>query len=818
MDENPVTTGIEVALRVATLLKDLLAAPLSFTKDIAMAAINHELHKHENAAKVSLEQRYNKHGYEPNYIKPSVISESQLKRLVKNGEEFTMVTVPTKQLESISDAVVKMGGALFIGETNNNISGVAVPKQYTEIFNNALKMQAALGEKSGDIIQKSVSKDDINKLNSLMRVYDIPVIPFFNPKKDCYINTLGKEFEERYNAVVDEYRELKEDLGSVQIEKFDKAEKFSDINFGMIKMSISDANLLNTKIQGIKYYESEKNEVIAQIPNEKLIEAKNYVESIGSEDNSKNYQIAVKDTDITLNLDTLGKVDETDLNLKVAEGKRDYYIMRVPKTARNGYSGDFIKIPKDAVKSNDGVTLTVQIKPDTSFVGYSVNVKNGKFSLWESGRVYNADNIYNNFDKPETFKDADTIIDLCQDNDNDVIEFFDKETKTLINVPVSDAKTMYDNLITAGLSSKTADGLITHLHDSTLENEKYVSYQEQMNYDKYISLRNQPKPEFTIDRNVDADKIAVLYRQALVADALKGAERVGTVDIESDKACGVIIDRENNQYVVLKEGDDAVKVKSQLSEMKQFAGEDIIKNCSKAAIVTEQVLGRYESVLRVDNTKSVEQSITLQKFEGCENIAIANQFSYNVSEDKTIAIARIDSDGNLFVNQITSDMDRYAIEEIISKDFGIENPTTAAEVSKGIMHSMDKKGLIEAASAMPIGNDYYLREITSKFYSVELHKEGEVQKSIIVDKNKLSTQHLVQALGMDNKQATSALKTIKVSEKIAQRMGKSYAERLAAAKTMSDNIKGKNVERATDFVKNFNDALNDTKVGALGGR
>ncbi len=811
--ENPVSEGIEITLRIAALLKELLAAPLCFSKDVTMALLNHTLKNNE--AKYEHRLRINRNDI--SYIKPSVITQKQLERLQKNGEKFEFLTVPTDKLEALSDATVKMGGALFCGETNGEISVVAVPQRYMSIFNNAMKTEAFLSEKKGKALKYTISKEDIDGIDTLLRCCDIPVTTFADG--DNYIHVVDKDNKELYEAVKDGFEKMKPELQQIEVTKFDKAENFKKINFDMRKVTLAEANRISEKsdIDGLKFYKtSDENEVILSVPADKKADVDKLMVKTDVKDKSADYMIEIGSTEITLDMKTLGHAEGVELNQDVLDGERNYYIMRVPGTwKKDTYAGDFLKIPvKDCELINDGKTIRMNIKPDSEYMIYNVSLENGAFRLSESGNRYSSVELSNRFDFKIYGEDKlkpEKTIDLCDKNNVkeafERVDFFDKDTCTLIRLPVSNAKTMYDKLLKNGINEKTADNLITKLNERLDRDEQFSKYKETLNIEEYVAEKNSVK--FTFEDVANDGRIEKLYQQVVVKDSLEGMERVGSIDIDDENACCVVLDKEHNRYSVVSVGDSVADVKKQLEYMEITD--------TKAALVTEQIVGRYESYVKLDNTKTTQSKIKQQNFEGCENVPIANQFVYNIEENKKeIAIARMDDSGNTYVGVISPEMNRWAVEDMIVNDFGIKSPTAAAEVSKNLMKSMDRQNMIEAAPALPIGKECTVRELTSKTYSIE-YGNGKITAPIVVDKDKLTVQHLTQGLHMNEKEAAAILKRIKISENFSAKFGDSYAKRLIVAKKMSEISKG--TEKSKDFVRNIENAFKEAKaITTFGGR
>lgn len=163
-------------------------------------------------------------------VKVGELSDKEYSNLLKKGENFRMIDVPTEKLDEIKGYAEMLGASYHFVENDNNSNTtfVAVSERSLHQFEDALK-QAAKSQLSSDgvnhIKSENIIPDEHTRfVKDVLSKYEIPAFSFSDQNGGC-INIVPKEYEGQYRAAMEE---VKETFKSIENVKFDIAENAKD--------------------------------------------------------------------------------------------------------------------------------------------------------------------------------------------------------------------------------------------------------------------------------------------------------------------------------------------------------------------------------------------------------------------------------------------------------------------------------------------------------------------------------------------------------------------------------------------------------------
>lgn len=623
-------------------------------------------------------------------IKIGELSKHNYNKMMKKGEQFRMVEVPTKCLEDLERYANKLGASYYVLESNGVRTLAAVSEKSFAQFSDALKMTTkdilssnSVNVMNGDNLilaeQKKIAEE-------IFSAHDIPIYSF-ESKDGSLMNVVPKEYSGQYKAALKMLEEASESVKDVKIASFIQSENMKDIRIK--KISEDQAQGLAKefdaeKVSFIKYGEETYVKFSTDIKDE--IE-KNFAETDRRKSILNGYETAV-----VKGAKNYITIDKKALSVK--ENGTELF-MKIPKTDGQ----DYISLPKkDIVELNGGKTLKYSIEKEKFYdvIDANGNIR-GRISGVELEKHYE-----NRTEKLFGGKDTQTVhYDV---SGNDRVEIYDKANDKIISIGRDSIDKTESILLENGIAPEVAKA-ISDKFNNTKEAE--INYTEE-----------NPKEEI---------------RRTEAAAAVENMEQFGDMPRDS----GVmfeIYDEENMRYTVVNpEHDSGKKIRNTLID----AGYTDIQ---AAAIIS-----KLDAQCIKENVPQAELSAEIKSFPG--NNAELNNFRYCYN-DSGIAIVKTEKTekGEDIYKYVTAEKDasRNEIEAALRGGFAEDEKTVT-----DIMKCFDNEKLIPVPEQIIIPSmGYKVSLVSSQTY--ELSKDG---VSVSLQKGKNDIPKTAEAFGITDKQA-----------------------------------------------------------------
>lgn len=624
-------------------------------------------------------------------IKIGELSKHNYNKMMKKGEQFRMVEVPTKCLEDLEHYANKLGASYYVLESNDGRTLAAVSEKSFAQFSDALKMTTkdVLSSNSVNVMNGDnlIPAEQKKLAEEIFSAHDIPIYSF-ESKDGSLMNVVPKEYSGQYKAALKTLEEASESVKDVKIASYIQSENMQDIRIK--KISEDQAKGLARefgaeKVSFIKYGGEAYAKFSAEIKDE--IE-KNIVETDRRKSILSAYETAtVKGAKnyVTIDKKTLGvKENGTEL------------FMKIPKTDGQ----DYISLPKkDIVELNGGKTLKYSIEKEKF---YDVLDANGNICGRISG--VELEKHYENRTE-KLFGGKDTQIVHYDVSGNDRVEIYDKANDKIISIGSDSLDKAESILLENGINSEAAKAISDKLNNA---NETEIYYSEE-----------DPEDEI---------------RRTEAAEAVENMEQYGDMPRDSRGVMFEIYDEESKKYTVVDpEHDSGKKIRNTLI------------NAGYTEIQAAAIMSKLDASRIKENVPQAEQSAEIKSFPG--NNAELNNFRY-CSNDSGIAIVKTEKNenGEDIYKYVTAEKgaSRNEIEAAVRGGLAEDEKTVA-----GIMKCFDNEKLIPVPEQIIIPSmGYKVSLVSSQTY--ELSKNG---VSISLQKGKADIPKTAAAFGITEKQA-----------------------------------------------------------------
>lgn len=661
-------------------------------------------------------------------IKIGRLSKKDFNKLRNAGMSFNYVTFPKEKLAELEKTVKELGGSFFATKLENGNNAVAaVPQQYIDIVNTAMKhiaAEAMMNEPDSLKVKggaEKINEEDIKLTAYILRTHDIPVFSF-KSADGKYMNVVPDEYEGQYEAAMKEVKSVSEQLKNIEITRYEQTSPLDSLDVFACKMSPEAARALYAAAKYNKLdvqFAKVGEDIIAKYPAAIAEEVEKAQKDFAAGlEESENFIIDIKDNTITMDRE----------KLLFGEDEATYFV-RVPNTA----GLDYLRLDKADVEIiNEGKTLSMKLdmKRNYTIFDKSGNVKSERIGS-ELAKSYNTKSLRAN---------KDTVISKYGSG-IERIELFNKDKNRLISLGIDNAGKIRSELLEQGLSLKAAEMLLKDINDKLPEKYKSI-----FNY-------SQEKTEIVY---ADIPNIGEYLAQSQLSQQLIGkAECYGEIPRDNGGKC-CVFDKSENRFTVLPILPKA-EVAAKLTEM----GYSEIS----AKEIAERIVGSYRDTDKVkDDFELNEEKPVVPKVFDTNNPELANMMYHNTEYGMLIVQ---ESDEQYKYMDIDKGTPMADVEKALLKNFDIKDEMSAAE----IMKQLSKEGIIELPPVHKVA-DVSIGRISTNLVEVKFGGQDAV-----MPKNKMDIAKL-EDIGLDKKTADSIIKSFNAAEKAAKHPEKQTLQQL----------------------------------------